>query len=74
MSSVLNVVAENGQERSEILRGIARLNSGRSDPTMMPVDIREINQKMGTLALETQVAMKVEQSGIGALKQLLSGQ
>lgn len=68
------IIAGNLEQRSKIRSDIAHLNDGHSDPTMIAVDIREINQHMGELALETQVVMKVEQSGIGAVKQLLSGQ
>jgi len=69
-----NVVLGNLGARRKIERDIAHINTGHSDPTMISVDIREINQEMGALALKTQVVMKVEQSGIGAVKQLLSSQ
>ena len=71
---VFDIVAENGRERSRIRSEIAHLNAGHSDPTLIAVDIREINQKMAVVALKQQVEMKVEQAGIGAVKQLISAQ
>ena len=72
-SPLLNIVMQNGQSRNELRRDIAHINAGHSDPTMVAVQIREVNQKMGELALQTQVAMKVEQGGVKTIEKLLGG-
>jgi hypothetical protein len=74
LQPVLHLVNENHLERSKIRSEIAHLNAGHSDPTMIAVDIREINQEIAVMSLDQQVAMKVEQGGTGAVKQLISAQ